>query len=357
VVTHNALEVSNINTTNDRGVYMFGNMSYVQGRIAKAKIQKLQLDLFGFCYAKCWYCPVKYIPQPEEGMIHMPLETVDKIFSELYNDREVNGKDSFVSRDFGLFLTTHYSEILLYRHFEGLLELARKYRGLLTFILSNGVNLTKEKVDIIKEYRDIVVHIGLNIPAFEKELWAKRAGFPEKRFDDLMANLEYAQQELSYMGESLQIHVNGLSHADFNGYMTKGPKFEEMGYDLDGDEHEKQFQLAKTMFPGFTVTKSGLMDRTGLLADYISNQEFQERRLENRTVVGCGNWGDRTTEWLHVNAAGDVILCCNDYKFDYKFGNVNTQSIREIWGSEAHVATVERAYKEICADCTAAVII
>lgn len=333
---------------------MLNNMSYVQTRLSKAKIQRLQLDLFGFCNAKCWYCPVRYLPQPEEGMVQMPLETVDKIFSQLYEEK--HKEDGIVSEDFGLFLTTHYSEILLYKDFAGLLELARKYRGLHTFILSNGVNLTKDKVDLIKEYKDVVVHIGLNIPAFTKELWSKRAGFPEKRFDDLMANLKYAEQELSYLGQSLQIHVNGLSNEDFNGYMTKGPKFDEMGYDLS-NEHEQQFRLAQAMFPGFTVTKSGLMDRTGLLSDYISNKEFQERRLKTRTVVGCSNWGDRGTEWLHVNAAGDVILCCNDYKFDYKFGNVNTQSIREIWGSDAHAATLERAYKEICADCTAALII
>lgn len=334
---------------------MITNMSYVQTRLAKAKIKMLQLDVFGFCNAKCWYCPVKYIPQPEEGKVQMPLETVEKIFQQLVEERE--REDGVVDRSFQLFMTTHYSEILLYKDLPGLLELARKY-NLRTYILSNGVNLTRDKVDLLREYKDVVPHIGLNIPAFEPELWAKRSGFPEKRFDDLIDNLRYAEETL-YGHMDLNIHVNGVNIEDFNGRMTKGPKFDELGIDLDRvrGEWELQWVKADRMFPKFNVGKGGLMDRTGLLSDYISNKEMQERRLETRTVVGCGNWGDRTTEWLHINAAGDVILCCNDYNFDYKFGNVNTQSIREIWGSDAHATTVERAYREICANCTAAVII
>lgn len=336
---------------------MISNMSYVESRLAKAKIQRVQLDVFGFCNAKCWYCPVKYIPQPEEGMVQMPLETVEKILSQLYDER--TKEDSIIGDEFGLIMFNHYSEILLYKDFAGLLELMRKYRGLQTYILSNGVNLTKDKVDLIKEYKDVITHVGLNIPAFERELWSKRAGFPEKRFDDLVANLEYAQQELAYLGSDLQIHVNGMNDIDFTGRTTKGPKFDELGIDLDTEtgEWQAQIALAKNLFPGYTVNPGHLMDRTGLLSDYISNKEMQERRLKSRIVVGCGNWGDRTTEWLHINAAGDVILCCNDYNFDYKFGNINTQSIREIWGSDAHAATVERAYREICVNCTAAMII
>jgi radical SAM protein with 4Fe4S-binding SPASM domain len=314
----------------------------------------LQLDVFGFCNAKCWYCPVRYVPQPEEGMVHMPLETVDKIFKQFEEERD---KEGAVDRSFYLFMTANYSEILLYKDFPGLLELARKYRYQ-TYVLSNGVNLTKEKVDLIKEYKDVVPHIGLNIPAFEKELWAKRTGFPEKRFDELMANLDYAGDTLEGLIE-LKIHVNGVNTEDFNGRMTKGPKFDELGIDLHiGEgEWEKQWVIAERRFPKFSVGKGTLMDRAGILSDYISNKEMQERRMETRIVVGCGNWGDRTTEWLHINAAGDVFLCCNDYNFDYKFGNINTQTIGEIWGSDAHVAVVEKAYKEICVNCSAAMII
>lgn len=330
-------------------------MSYVQARLAKAKIKMLQLDVNGFCNAKCWYCPVKYIPQPEEGMVQMPLETIDNIFKQFEEER--GREDGVVDRSFHQFMTTHYSEVLLYKDFPGLLELGRKYRYQ-TFILSNGVNLTKEKVDLIKEYKDVVPHIGLNIPAFEKELWAKRAGFPEKRFDQLIENLKYAQETLDGIVD-LNIHVNGVNTEDFNGRTTKGPKFDELGIDLDIEtgEWERQRVIAGQMFPKFNVGKGTLMDRTGLISDYLSNKEMQERRLETRTVVGCGNWGDRTTEWLHINAAGDVILCCNDYNFDYKFGNIYNQTIRQIWGSDAHASTIERAYREICADCVQAIII
>lgn len=328
------------------------DLSFVQNKLKDAKIKMLQLDVFGFCNAKCWYCPVRYIPQPEEGMVQMPLETVEKIFKQFIEERDK--EDGIVDDNFNLFMATHYSELMLYKDLPGLLELARKYK-LQTYILSNGVNLTKENVDLIRDYPDVVRQIGLNIPAFEKELWSKRAGFPERRFDDLMANLKYAQEVL-YGVVELCMFVNGVNNEDFNGRLTKGPDFDELNIDLDieNGEWKTQKNIAIEMFPKFNVHMGGLMDRTGLISNMISNKEMQERRLKIGKVTGCHNWGDRTTEWLHVTAAGDVILCCNDYNFDYKFGNINTQTIREIWGSDAHAATIERAYREICSGCVMA---
>lgn len=329
---------------------------YVKKRLKNAKINKLQLDLFGFCNAKCWYCPVKYIPQPEEGKAMMEIELVEKIFREFTEEKQK--EDGIVDPEFNLFLTTHYSEILLYPHFEELLKVARKYR-FQTFILSNGVNLTPDKVDIIRCYPDVVVHIGLNVPAFDAETWSKRAGFPEKRFWDLIDNLKYAETALSYLRDSLQIHVNGVDAYSFGGDMEKGPDFDKLGIDLDPmhGEHQRQVMAAEKMFPGFTVTKNGLMDRGGMITNVLNNQPFMERALKNKQVVGCGNWGDRTTEWLHVNSRGDCILCCNDYNFDYIFGNIKENSLTEIWGSEKHIETIERAYENICTKCTCAVVI
>lgn len=36
---------------------------------------------------------------------------------------------------------------------------------------------------------------------------------------------------------------------------------------------------------------------------------------------------------LQINWRGDVVLCCNDFYAECKLGNVNHQSLREIWGS------------------------
>ena len=326
----------------------------IKNQILSSKIKRIQLDPFGYCNAKCWFCPVKYIEQPEETRTHIPIELVDKIFSDLIEER--SKENGVVDPSFNLFLTAHYNEVLLYKDFDKLLELARKYR-LTTFVLSNGVSLSKQKIDLIKEYKDVVTHIGLNIPAFEKELWAKRSGFTEDHFERLMSNLEYASEHLSYLNNSLQIHVNGVENSiNIPGSaLIRGKDFDD-SMDLDPltGEHETQFQLAKKLFPKFTVTKSGLMDRAGHMTHIFSNQEWLRNVYTDKKVVGCSNWGDRITDWVHINSLGEAFLCCNDYNFEYKYGDFKTQTARQIWGSDLHILTAERALEGICTKCLAA---
>ena len=328
---------------------------FIAHRIRTNKIKHLQLDPFGFCNAKCWYCPVKYYPQPEEGAGVMSPAMIETIFANLVEER--NKPDGVVDRGLTHITFSHYNEILLYKHFDELMELCRKY-GFKTYLMSNGVSLTKNRVDTIKSYRDVVVHLGLNIPAFEKELWAKRAGFSEDQFDRLINNVTYAAQELRHLGSEFQIGVNGLEQTSVDGgYVTKGAEWDSLNYDLtpESGEHERQFRLGKSMFPTINVHKSGLYDRTGLIDHMMSNKPYLRKSLNSgKKVVGCNNWGDRSIEWLNINSAGSVFLCCNDYNFDYKFGDLTKQSIREVWQSQLHIDVIEKAYKEICTNCLSA---
>lgn len=331
----------------------------IKNRLRDTYIRRLAIDLFGFCNAKCWYCPVRYIPQPEEGQKQMPIENVERIFRKLLIER--NKGNGLVHPEFNLFLTTHYSEILLYKDFEKLLKLARRYQ-LKTYILSNGVNLTPEKIDIINEYvPDVIEEIGLNIPVFENaELWAKRSGFPEKRFDDLMRNLEYLHKHVvtRKLKDKMRIIINGVTAAQFKQSLTKGPMFDELGIDLDHltGERATQAKIAKQKFPNFNVGESNLIDRTGLISDYITEEPWMEKHGEGKEVIGCTNWGDRVYDWLTLNSRGDAFLCCNDYYFDYKFGNILEEDFEEMWLGDKHVEMIEKAYKNICRKCSAAIM-
>jgi len=50
-------------------------------------------------------------------------------------------------------------------------------------------------------------------------------------------------------------------------------------------------------------------------------------------------------------------LCCNDYNFEYKFGDFNTQTLREMWFSDLHAEVVEKAYGSICTRCLTAKVV
>ena len=332
---------------------------FIRSRLKSYQIQRLAIDLFGFCNAKCWYCPVRYIPQPEEGKRQMPIEDVEQIFRKLIIERDK--PNGIVSPDFNLFLTTHYSEVLLYKEFEKLLQLAQHY-GLKTFILSNGVNLTPDKLDIINKYTPSVIQeIGLNVPIItDANLWSKRAGFPAKRFDDLMTNLHNLHDHAvtRKLQGRVKLIINGVDEVTFKaGSVKKGPKFDDLGIDLDqfSGEHQQQADLAHRLFPNFDIEKSDLIDRTGLIADYLTEEAYMKDRMKNRKVIGCQNWGDRVYEWLSLNANGDAILCCNDYNFDYIYGNILQEELSEMWMSDRHVETIDRAYNNICTKCSASV--
>lgn len=77
--------------------------------------------------------------------------------------------------------------------------------------------------------------------------------------------------------------------------------------------------------------------------------------LYGTKVKGCHNGyevGGRTFGWLHVNSLGQAFICCNDYNFDYIFGDFNKQSLQDFWQSDLHAEVIEKSFKEICTRCT-----
>lgn len=318
----------------------------IRGLFNQHKIRNMQLDPNGSCNAGCWFCPVRYVGNPEEAKNQMDPELLEKIFYNIVQERESGG---LVDPAFNGFYTSHYNEVLLYRHFEDLLKVARKYK-MIFMVLSNGTTLTPQKTDLLLEYRDVISGVCLNVPCFEDELWSKRVNLPKQLFPKLVSNIQYFLDNHPMM---LSIQVNGWS-AD-NTWLQKGENFP---VDLSDDENEKQFQLAKSMFPKANVFKMPhLIDRAGAIGDVITNIHAIKTYHANKKVVGCLNsreTGGRPVGWIHVNANGECFLCCNDYDMEIKFGDFKTQSLRDFWGSEDHINKIKESYEGICTKCASA---
>jgi MoaA/NifB/PqqE/SkfB family radical SAM enzyme len=340
--------------------------SKIKNDFNKYKITNLQIDPYGVCNAKCWYCPVKYKGNPTEGKAVMSPELFEKIIKNLIDERE--RPDGLVSKAFNGFYTAHYNEVLLYPHFEEILKICRKYK-LVTMVLSNGIPLTPEKVDILKQYQDCLSGICLNTPAFDAETWSKRSGINIKQFDKLISNIKYAVEQLPGMVErkAFSIQINGvhdLSFGNKGGWLEKGEQFpSDIDLNVENGELVQQEKKARELFPGVNIfTVPYLIDRAGLLDEVITNGPAIQRNLmknnEGKKVIGCGNGrevGGRPIGWVHVNANGDAFLCCNDYDFDFKFGNLQTQELRDFWGNEEHIQKIKQSYETICRSCASAV--
>lgn len=316
-------------------------------RFTTEKIKYAQIDPFGWCNAKCWFCPVKYQPLPLEGRTMMPVDLLEKIFDNLSYEREL---DQIVSKNLNHFYTAHYNEVLLYKHLGSMFELARKYK-FQTMVLSNGTTLTPEKTDLIAEYPDVVKAICLNIPAFDSDTWSERAGFPKEKFDQLVDNVQFAKTKLNKLvdNKSFMIQVNGLDNDSFKYGIVKGPDFDQLGINVNTELGDQTLK-AQTLFPGVHVIKqNNLVDRSGLISHIIVHKKHNKSK-----VVGCNNMGDRSLNWLHVNASGKAFLCCNDYNYDYQFGDFVVENLRDFWGSTRHIETIERSYSDFCVNCASA---
>ena len=223
---------------------------------------------------------------------------------------------------------------------------ALRRHGLRTLVLTNGIALTPQKVDLIARYHDVVGgQVCINISAFERDRWiantvAGNGASPattRRTFNRTMKNIEYASQYLS--GVSIQVN------------------------EPDPNEALRQVEFARRMFPAATVRSvTSLSDRAGILHDagVLSNREDIARKNAGRSsVAGCSNTfpgiDGRHFGWLHVNALGKAILCCDDYHFDYTFGDFRTDTLRDIWLSDRHATVIERSFREICTRCSMAV--
>lgn len=333
----------------------------IWSNLLSTKITDAQIDPFGFCNAKCWFCPVRYQKNPIHAAKHMPVDLMDKILGNLASEK--TSPNGVVSPNFRHFYTAHYNEILLYKHLEQMLELSRHY-GFMTMILSNGVNLTEEKVEILARFKDVISGINLNIPAFEEELWRDRSGVVSVDFSDVVAGVKRTMKAFpeAVANGSFSIGVNiPTEHSLFEsgGWMKLGPNAPKIDLSIEGEQFQ-QIKLAKTLFPKLTIYPvSSLVDRAAFLSDagVIDNSDAISRfKVGGTKVVNCSNGEKgRIYGWLHVNALGEAFLCCNDYNFDYTFGSFVETDLKKLWFSNRHGEMIQRALGTICKNCASAV--
>lgn len=326
------------------------------------KIFMAQIDPNGLCNSGCWFCPVAYSSNPEVAKKNMPIETLESILRQL-----VDGKGDFVSESFSFIYTAHYNEVLLYKHFEEMLGLFRCY-GFQTIVLTNGTPLTKAKTDIIKQYKDVVYGICFNIPASDPKSWSEAVKMPESMFSRLIDNVAYAIEQLPEMfnEKRMSIQVNGMNNSSlsqYGGWLDILPNAPKLDLSIEDGFLSNAVKGFKDFFPEMQVYEMPhLIDRAGHLDKHnvITNINGikNHAKKSNTRVIGCGNGrevGGRPKGWIHINANGDMFICCNDYDFETVFGNINDKPIKDIWMSKEHLEMIDKSFNSFCTTCAAAI--
>jgi len=304
----------------------------IRAQLAATPLRMGQIDVNGKCNAKCWYCPVKYQGNPKEFTVQMSVADLDQILGKLRHS-------ALISESFKFLYSCHYNEVLLYRYFAELIPVFRRH-GFATMILSNGTPLTPEKTDLILANPDVFWGITLNIPALERDDWAAKAGMPASMHKLLLRNLDYLHSKGKGRA-TIQINCATNDH----GLLSKS-----MGGSQESAE--KIAESFRVRYPDFGVSvQAWLSDRAGKLEKH---EVLSRNQHAKNQVIGCShsaNEGGRVYGWVHINARGDLFLCCDDFDMDYCFGNLLKNSFEEIWLSDAHIDAIARAHAGICRSC------
>jgi len=316
------------------------------------KILTINIDPNGICNAKCWFCPVAYVGNSKENKANMSIETMEDIFKQINDGRGIWVEEKIEN------FPIHFNEILLYPYFKEMLDLHRKYK-IKIHIFSNGVNLTKEKTDLIKEYRDIVGSVQLNVPSLNEKQWSEFTGFNIKIFPKLVNNLKYAQEQFFNLfgSDEFYIMANGINEKSLfknGGWLDVLDKAPIYNLDLNDGTLAEIVKEMKTILPKVNIWgRNNLGDRVGVLETFniISNQNaIKEKNSGN--VIGCAN---SNPDSLYISAIGNVYICCADFNYETAYINIKDKTIKEIWHGQERQEAIKKAYSGICTTCFRAI--
>ena len=322
------------------------------------KIKGVQLDINGLCNAGCWYCPVSYEGNPKFAINNMPINQIESVLKQLSE-----GKGDFVDNNLKIVWTAHYNEILLYKELPAVFDLYRKY-GFLMPIASNGVALTKKMSDLIEKNIDIVSEVLLNIPSGNAETWASYVNMNKGLFKVVISNALYAKEKF---GHKLEVTVNGLNEKSVlenGGWVEILDNAPSIDLSLENGTLEMERQSLQKLLPGVTVyAYNRLFDRAGHLErlNVIGQSKAIKKYLNkdgDKKVIGCAGGlevRDRAVDWIHINANGDLFMCCDDFNFETIYDNINNKPLKDIWRSYNRQNMIDQARSTICVNCSAAI--
>jgi MoaA/NifB/PqqE/SkfB family radical SAM enzyme len=304
--------------------------------LLNTKISIGQLDPNGLCNAGCWFCPVKY-----EGN---PPELVNQLDPFVLDDILANIRGSKVCENFNFMYTAHYNEVLLYKHFDKMLDSFATHKfG--TMVLSNGTTITPAKTDLIINSPH-VYDVALNIPALKKVDWARLAGFNESVHTVLLRNLDYLHEHTTT--KPITVLVNCITEFFAGDLMPKGVLTTRKAAEGIVADFKDRYPKFKVIYIDALVDRAGWLESAGVLKN---QRAFAP---DGARVISCDHdatRGSRLFGWLHINSKGQVFLCCDDYKMVTIIGDLTKEHLDKIWLSERHIDAIMKAFTEMCLKC------
>jgi radical SAM protein with 4Fe4S-binding SPASM domain len=286
----------------------------------------LKLQTHTDCNGECIICPHRYIRR---------IFPRNKMDMELYKKIVLDFTSNNKARDFCLSL---HNEPLMDDTIFAKLSFFQENNiyGIPCVISTNGTLLTKEICSkLIKSGVDIM---QISVNGSNKSDYEMISG--GKNYEELMSNINYfLMQDLSEIG----VIISFVSIAQF--------------------KKERKHAMKKWRKLGITVMVHHLSNRGGALKDYdkyviLNKKMFSVREIINaliHSVVPCCPY---PFHQMCILSDGRAILCSHDWERKTIIGDLNKQTIHEIWNSdklnEIRLKIIAGRYDEIaaCKECS-----
>ncbi len=263
------------------------------------RLRIASLEATSHCNQACYFCPVSVSPRDN---IVMDMAQYEAIVSQLAAHRDTLE---------GVFMMA-YNEPLLDPHFLQRVRLLKQY-GLKPAVNTNGTALTPERVNALMDMGGLA-YLSVNLSTLDRQRYARDRG--GDHLQQVLANLDYA------------------------GKLRLAPQMDIAVLGVDAGLIESDYHSIRRRFEGtyFHVRPFAANDRAGELAQGISASH------SSAPLRGCDNFGSRPVEHVHIDAAGQCLLCCQDYSAQHVIGDLTRESLDAILGGERAASYRRQVY-------------
>lgn len=199
-----------------------------------------------------------------------------------------------------------YDEPSLNPQLINILKLCRRLNAR-SVVFTNATGLTQSIVDELATM-DLELDIDIHVSTSNEEQFRRLHGVKIMR--RALKNVEYAASKLQECSNTkISVSAQLLDDTEANSI------FEALRREMD--KH------------GLLTHRWRPHDRAGLL-----NKTRYKNKVRHETLGGC-SLDNRTSDWLHINANGKIVMCCQDYFERYVLGDLHNSTLEDIVVGEA----------------------
>jgi MoaA/NifB/PqqE/SkfB family radical SAM enzyme len=272
--------------------------------------QALNLELTAACDARCIHCPRQ---EMDRAQLPMPFDLFKRIVDQAakLGVREIRPNG--------------YGELLVLKALPAYLEYMRlKNHHFIIAINTNGYRMTEERAMLFVDHQIELVNITID-------------GATRETAEAIRVRLKFDRIE-----ENIRRLLEARSRR-----RAKFPRVMVGMVVMDRNRHEMELFRKRWLGVADIVTLSGYSNRGGSLGELNSSSS-------PRDIPTCVY----PFRDLNIWADGKAVLCCNDWNEQYTVGDLNHQTLVEVWHGEAmtHARRLHLAGRgsdiELCKQCS-----